>query len=195
VAGLGGSILGTFDASASVSIGGSLSASVGASLSLDVSLGAAVSLVGGFGLGLRLDPYLGYRFLVEIDGLIVAGFTEVSGLSAEIETTPYREGGVNDFQHHLVGPASFPPLVLKRGLTDFDNLWSWHEDVRHGKIERRNGSILLGGESLGHGLWRMNFTGAYPTKWTGPQLQARTAEVAVESVELVHQGLTKGLFG
>ena len=146
-------------------------------------------------LGARLDPYLGFRFLVEIEGLIVAGFSEVSGLAAEVETFPYREGGLNDFRHELPGPASFPRLVFRRGLTDFDNLWSWHEDVRRGTIDRRNGSIILGGESIEHGLWRWNFVGAYPARWVGPDLRAEAATVAVESLELVHQGLTKALFG
>lgn len=146
-------------------------------------------------LALRLDPYLAFRFLVEIEGLIVAGFSEVSGLSAEVEPFPYREGGLNEFQHQLPGPVTYPRLVLKRGLTDIDNLWSWHQDVRRGRIVRRNGSIILGGESIEHGLWRWNFVGAYPVKWSGPELRAESANVAVESLELVHRGITKGLFG
>ena len=77
-------------------------------------------------------------------------------------------------------------------MTDFDNLWSWHEDVRRGKIRRRSGSILIGGEVTFLQHWRINFYDAYPTKWIGPQLQAGAAEVAVESLELVHRGLTKG---
>ena len=144
---------------------------------------------------LRLDPYLAFRFLVEIEGLIVAGFTEVSGLGSEVTTTAYKEGGLNDYEHQLPGPATWPRLVLKRGLTDFDNLWRWHQDVRRGTIKRRNGSIILGGESIGHGIYRWNFVGAYPVKWTGPTLTAASATVAVEQVELVHRGITKGLFG
>ena len=62
-------------------------------------------------LALRLDPYLGFRFLVEIQGLIVAGFSEVGGLQAEIETFEYREGGLNDYAHHLPGPVRYPNLV------------------------------------------------------------------------------------
>jgi phage tail-like protein len=191
--GLGGSL--GVGGSVSGAIGGSVS--VGGSVSIGASLGAAASIglnVGLGALGLRMDPYLDFRFLVEIDGMIVAGFTDVTGLAAEIGTTPYKEGGCNAFEHHLPGPATFPPLVLKRGLTDFDNLWSWHEDVRNGRIQRRNGSILLGGEAITHGIWCWNFLGAYPVKWTGPELQAASATVAVESLELVHRGLTKGLF-
>jgi phage tail-like protein len=143
---------------------------------------------------LRLDPYLGYRFLVEIEGLIVGGFTDVDGLGAEVTTTPYKEGGLNDYEHQLPGPTTWPRLVLKRGLTDIDTLWSWHQDVRRGTIRRRNGSIVLGGESLAHGLHRWDFVGAYPVKWTGPTLSAGTASVAVEQVELVHRGIVRGSF-
>jgi phage tail-like protein len=145
-------------------------------------------------VALRLDPYLGFRFLVEIQGMIVAGFTEVSGLQAEIETFEYREGGLNDYAHQLPGPVRYPNLVLRRGLTDFDNLWSWHRDVTRGKVRRRNGSVILAGD-LGHLLWRWNFRGAYPVRWVGPELRAEAATVAVETLELSHQGISKGLFG
>jgi phage tail-like protein len=125
----------------------------------------------------------------------VAGFTEVSGLAAEIEPFAYREGGLNAYQHQLPGPASYPRLVLKRGLTDVDNLWGWQRDVARGRIVRRNGSIILGGAAGTVGPWRWNFTGAYPVKWTGPDLRADSATVAVESLELVHRGLMKASAG
>jgi phage tail-like protein len=145
----------------------------------------------------RLDPYLGFRFVVEIEGLIVAGFTDVSGLSAEVTPFVYKEGGVNEYEHQLPGPATWPRLVLKRGLTDVDDLWRWHEDVRRGRVVRRNGSVIIGAEpgSGGLGIYRWDFTGAYPVKWVGPELRAASATVAVESVELVHRGLVKGSAG
>jgi phage tail-like protein len=144
---------------------------------------------------LRLDPYLTFRFAVEIEGLLVAGFTEVSGLSAEVTPFAYKEGGLNEYEHQLPGPATWPRLVLRRGLTDSDNLWRWHQDVRRGTISRRNGSIILRGDSTGAGAYRWNFVGAYPVKWVGPELRAASATVAVESVELVHEGITTGLLG
>ena len=147
-------------------------------------------------IALRDDPYLAFRFLVEVEGLIVAGFSEVSGLEAEVEPFDYHEGGVNDHVHRLPGPATYPNLVLRRGLTDFDNLWSWHQDVRRGVIRRRNGSVLLYGDlAEGQALWRWNFVGAYPVRWVGPELRADAAAVAVETLELAHRGLSKGLFG
>ncbi len=144
-------------------------------------------------IGYRGDPYLGFRFLVEFDGLISFGFTEASGLSAQIQTTAYREGGCNGFEHQLAGPVTYPPLMLKRGLTFRDDLWRWHLDVCNGTIKRRNGSILLLGDAGVPSGWRWNFIGAYPANWEGPALKADSAAVAVESLELVHQGMTKGL--
>src|SRR5690348_3587241 len=79
--------------------------------------------------GIRLDPYLACNFVVEIEGLLVGGFAECSGLQVESETFPYREGGVNEYVHHFVGGAKHSPLLLKRGLSLIDGLWGWHQDV------------------------------------------------------------------
>ena len=100
----------------------------------------------------RVDPYLGFNFVVEIKGIQVAGFSEVSGLQVEIEVQDYREGGLNTYIHRLPGPARYPNnLVLKRGLAN-DLLWLWHQDVVNGLIERKNGSIILIDRSEEHTL-------------------------------------------
>lgn len=141
-------------------------------------------------VGQRKDPYLGFRFRVEIEGVQVGGFSEVSGLQVEVETEDYREGGANDFVHKLVGPTRYPAnLALKHGLMDTSTLWDWHQDVRNGRITRRNGSIILL-NSAGLEVRRWNFTGAHPVRWNGPELRATSADVAMESVELVHRGLS-----
>jgi len=143
-------------------------------------------------VGILSDPFLTYRFLVEIKGLIVGGFSEVTGLTAEIEVEDYREGGLNEYVHRLPGGAKYPAnLVFKKGLTYADHLWRWHREVRQGRVERRNGSILLF-NSLGVEAKRWNFEGAIPVRWVGPDLRASTAEVAVETLELAHQGLSTG---
>jgi phage tail-like protein len=142
--------------------------------------------------GRRVDPYAAFRFRVEIEGLVVGGFTEVAGLDMEIEVTSVREGGVNGFEHLLAGPARYPSrLALRRGLTDSDGFWRWCRDVARGKVERRNGSIVLLDEG-GADAWRWNFVDAFPVRWIGPALGAQAGWVAMESVELVHRGLTKG---
>ena len=139
-------------------------------------------------LAVRKDPFLAFNFLVEIQGLVVAGFTEVTGLQVEIEVESYREGGRNEYIHRLAGPALYPSnLVLKRGLTDIE-LWSWHQNAVRGAIERKNGSIVLL-DAVGVWLWRWNFVEAYPVKWIGPEFRASAPAVAVETLELVHRGI------
>jgi len=135
-------------------------------------------------------PYLSFRFLVEIQGLIVGGFSEVSGLNAETEVEIIEEGGVNDHVHRLPKKTKHPNLVLKRGITDSDALWKWHQDVANGKISRKSGYIILV-DSEGNEKWRWNFIEAYPVKWSGPELKAGSNSVAVESLELVHNGIKK----
>ena len=142
-------------------------------------------------LGTTSDPFMSFNFVVEIEGLVVGGFSEVTGLQVEVQTEEYQEGGLNEYVHKLPGPARYPQnLVLKHGLTDADTMWSWHQDVRNGIVHRKNGSIVLL-NSAGEERWRWNFVGAYPMRWSGPELRAGTAEVAVETVELVHRGLAK----
>ena len=132
-------------------------------------------------VGERKDPYLSFRFLVEIQGLIVGGFSEVSGLQAETETEEIQEGGVNDYVHKLLKITKYPNITLKRGITDSDALWNWHQDIANGQINRKNGFIiLLDGE--GNEKWRCFFEHAYPVKWTGPELRADSNTVAVESI-------------
>ena len=142
-------------------------------------------------VGDRTDPYLAFNFLVEIEGLVVGGFTEVTGLQVEVEVQDYREGGLNDYIHRLPGPTRYPSnLVLKQGLSDAETLWNWHREVAQGTIRRKNGSIILL-DSAGEETCRWDFFEAYPMRWVGPSLNAGTAAVAVETLELVHNGLTK----
>ena len=141
-------------------------------------------------VGDRVDPYLSFHFLVEIEGLVIGGFNEVTGLTVEVEIEEYREGGLNAYIHKLAGPVRYPNnLVLKHGLTDSDTLWNWHQDVASGNIQRKNGSIILL-DSAGEEQWRWNFVDAYPVRWVGPDLRAGSAEVAIETLELVHRGLS-----
>lgn len=159
---------------------------INANLGLNAALSAATNL-----LGIRNDPYMAFNFLLEIEGLIVGGFSDVTGLQVETEVQDYREGGLNEYIHKLPGPARYPQnLTLKRGLTDIETLWSWHQDVVEGIIERKNGSLYLLDRQRLPVMW-WNFLDAYPVKWTGPEFRAGNAAVAVETVELVHQGIVK----
>lgn len=140
-------------------------------------------------VGERTDPFLDARFLVEIDSLVVAGFSEVSGLEVELGTEEYAEGGVNTYIHSLPTRFGYPNLVLERGMTDSRALWQWVEDALNGRIERKNGRVILL-DSVGQERWGWEFHEAYPIKWTGPELDADQASVAVEALELTHNGIT-----
>jgi phage tail-like protein len=153
---------------------------------LPVGVNAAFALSGA-----RLDPYLGYNFLVEVDGVLVGGFREVRGLEASIEVKEYAEGGENGYMHKLPGETRFPNLVLSRGLTDLDTMWVWFNDVSQGIIKRQNISILLMDQERLPAMW-WNIRDALPIKWAGPELNAAGGtEVATESIELIHRGITK----
>ncbi|MBD2846102.1 phage tail protein [Paenibacillus sp. IB182496] len=138
---------------------------------------------------MRSDAVSGsFRFWVELDGMLVGGFTEVSGLSSETELEEYREGGVNGYVHRFPKSTSFGTIALKRGLSGSSELWDWYQQVASGTVVRKSGSIILQHYD-GDELCRWNFFEAYPTKWIGPELNAAQSDIAVESIELVHNGI------
>lgn len=141
-------------------------------------------------LGVRLDPFPAFNFLVEVEGILTGAFSECSGLSVETEFLEYPEGGNNGFTHRFAGRTKYPPLVLKHGITPIDGLWSWHQDVVSGSFTRHNGTIYLLEKSHLPVMW-WDFTDAFPLKWTGPQLVAQSSAIAFESIELSHNGLSK----
>jgi phage tail-like protein len=140
------------------------------------------------------DPYAAFRFNAVIDfggdSRVVSGFNEITGLAFETEVQTFREGGENTHEQQLAGPTKFPSrLILKRGLADGEALWSWYQDVMRHSIVRRNIAIVLLQSDADKEKWRWVFRDACPVKWSGPEFRAGTAEVAFESIEMVHKGL------
>jgi phage tail-like protein len=141
------------------------------------------------GLGVRVDPYASSSFHVEIDGLLIGGFSEVSGLEVETDVLDYAEGGLNDRVHNLPGQSrQAGNIVLRRGMTDSDTLFRWHADTVAGNVDRRNGAILLLEGWLE--AWRWDFLRGYPVRWTGPDLRAGADGVAIEELEIAHDGIS-----
>lgn len=141
--------------------------------------------------GRRLDPYLGYNFLVEIGGLLTGGFSRVSGLECNLQVEQYQEGGVNDYTHQFPSQVTYPNLVLSHGMTDLNGLWHWFDAAASGVVLRLNGTVMMLGNDRLPVMW-WNFKNAYPIRWVGPDLDASNAStVMVEQLELVHQGVTK----
>jgi len=138
--------------------------------------------------GQRIDPYANFNFLVEIDGIARAAFHEVSGFDSTVEVIEHREGGDNTTTRKLPGMTKHSNIVLKYGLADDTDLYNWHRDVVNGKVQRRNGSIVLL-DRAGQERRRWNFVNAWPTKWDGPDFNAEGNDIAIETLELAHEGV------
>ena len=137
--------------------------------------------------GTRVDPYRNFNFLVEIDGISQGRFAECSGFGASNDPIEYREGGDNRTVRKLPGMTKYPNIVLKWGLTDSDELYKWWKSIMNGKVDRRNGSIILL-DTEGNEKVRWNFFNAWPTKWDGPDFNAKGNDVAIETLELANEG-------
>ena len=138
----------------------------------------------------RVDPYRSFNFLVEIDGITQAGFQECSGLDSQTASIDFRLGDDPMHVRKLTGLNTFSAISLKRGVTDSDELWKWRQTVVDGKTERRNGSIVLLDEKGAEKL-RWNFSNAWPSKWTGPSFNSTGNSIAVESLEIMHEEITR----
>lgn len=137
----------------------------------------------------RIDPYGQFNFLVEIDGVIQAGFSEASGLSTDTNIIEYREGNEqHGTTRKLPGLMKYANIVLKRGYTANKALWNWRKKVIDGRTQRASGSIILLDEARQPAL-RWNFREGWPSKWEGPGLNGKTSEVAIETMEIAHEGL------
>lgn len=146
---------------------------------------------------LRDDPYPALHFQVVIagvfdDGKSVRGsFSEVSGLGVEVAPIEYRNGSEDGTVRKMPGLQKFTNIALKRGVIGDLAFWSWIKSVMDGQVQRANGTITLLDES-GQPVMTWKFRRAWPCKWTGPTLNASKNEVAIETLELCHEGLEVG---
>jgi phage tail-like protein len=129
----------------------------------------------------RQDPYKNYRFLLEIDGIIQAGFSECSGFGSEVQVIEYREGGDPTTARKLPGMSKYPDITLKWGITDSRELYDWHLNAVKGQTQRKNGSIVLLDDG-GQEKIRWNFFNAWPSKYTGPSLNAKGNDIAIDTL-------------
>jgi phage tail-like protein len=135
----------------------------------------------------RNDPYGRFNFLLDIDGTVKAGFSEVSGLTTETEIIEYREGADKGPTRKLPGLTKFSNITLKRGLTNDRSLWDWRKTVIDGATQRANVTLTLLDESRQPVVvWKIR--NAWPSKWEGPALNAKSSDVAIETLELAHEG-------
>jgi phage tail-like protein len=137
----------------------------------------------------RDDPYLNFNFRVEIDGVAIAGFSEADLPAGRIEAVAYREGTDKASAARLLpGRVEWEPVVLRRGFTGDPALFQWWGGVLQGNVARRNVSIVLLDEQRDE-VARWLVRRAWPQKWDGPDLRGLGNEVAIETLELAHEGV------
>jgi phage tail-like protein len=139
--------------------------------------------------GTRNDPLKSFSFLVEIDGVASAGFASVSGLAAEAEVIEYREGADKlTSSRKLPGRVEYPNVTLRRGLTTNRDLWEWWKTVRDGTLQRRSVTITLLNDAR-EPVLRWSLREAWIAGIEFSELDASKNEVAIETIELAHEGL------
>jgi phage tail-like protein len=161
----------------------------------------------------RRDPLLAYNFQVSLldskdnEGVglgtialstggmrTMAAFSEVSGLEASMEVEEYQAGGFNDATLKFPGRVKWSNLVMRRGLLakrdplDKSDLWTWYEAYLDGHGVRKDGIIVLLDEQRKPKLtW--SFKRGLPLKWSGPAMNAQQSQVAIETIEIAHEGI------
>jgi phage tail-like protein len=134
--------------------------------------------------GQRVDPWRNFNFLVEIDGITQASFTECSGLESTTEVIETRSGGDSTTVYKLPGKTSYADITLKWGITSSLELMTWRLNVINGVIQRQNGSVVLYDLTNQIEVARWDFFAAWPTKWDGPSLNAKGNDIAIDTLVL-----------
>jgi phage tail-like protein len=139
------------------------------------------------------DPLAGFNFLLESGGVLRAGFSEITGLNSESDVIEYRTGADDPTNRKIAGMRKYGNITLKGGLAagaDHD-LVTWRQSVEKGDIQRLNVSIIIQDEMKVEQV-RFNLANAWPSKWVGPDLKAGASEMAIEQLEIAHEGVTLG---
>jgi phage tail-like protein len=153
-------------------------------------------------VGIRNDPVLAYNFLIAfvdsssllglaaaaVQSAVAGGFSECGGLESSLQVEEYREGGRNGGVLKFPTRVTWGNLTLKRGLTADSDLWEWYDGFVQGRGRRRDGLIVLQNDlHLPVAIWQ--FRRGLPVKWTGPAMNAGQNAVALETLEIAHEGL------
>lgn len=138
-----------------------------------------------------MDPVVGSWFGVEFQGQIVGAFQECTGLGSQNEVVEYKASGPRGeyIIKKVPGRMTWNNITLKRGITDAMDMWQWRSIIEEGRVEeaRKNGSIVMFNTS-GEEIARWDFVSAWPNKLTGPTANGAANQVAIEEMEITHEG-------
>jgi phage tail-like protein len=139
------------------------------------------------------DVLAGYAFQIEVDGVTIAQFQEVSGISSEVQVIEQRSNMPKGLPvvKKTPGAIKHGDIQLKRGHTDSTHLQDWIKTVMQGNISqaRKNGSVVIYDYERGE-VARYNFVNAWPSKWSLGTLKAGSNDILLEEVTIAHEGLT-----
>lgn len=150
----------------------------------------------------KQNPVLGFNFTISLvetasAGALVqatvglppqGGFSECSGLEVTISPESYPEGGNNGTLLKFTNRAAWSNIRLKHGIVTAADLWRWHLDYIEGNGKRRDGVIVLQDE-VGNSVRTWRFRRGLPVRWAGGPFNALQAQVAIEEIEIAHEGL------
>jgi len=140
--------------------------------------------------GTEIDPFRAYNFKLIVPGVAEAHFTECSGLAARVTPITYKEGGTTQ-PHRIPGPVDFAEVTLRYGLTSSRQMWDWFLTAMTGKVQRQNVSIVVLDPDGVTPRVQWDLIRAWATEWRGAPLDALCAEIAIETVSLVYEGLDR----
>ena len=135
-------------------------------------------------------PHGKFRYKVEIDGLEAGGFSEASGFDASIDVIEYREGDMVQTPMKVPGLKKYGNITLKQGVADSMVMYEWMIAGVEGEVERKTITITIRDETeTAAASWQV--INAWPTKYTAPDFNATSSEIAIETMEIAHEGMTR----
>jgi len=141
--------------------------------------------------GAYVDPFRAFNFRLDVAGVAEGHFTEVSGLEAQVTPIAYREAGNSQVVHYVPGRTEYGAIVLRYGLTRSRELYDWFKSGIDGKVQKKHISIVLLEADGQAEAMRWDLENAWVTQWRGAVLDAQSQEVAIESLTLVCETLTR----
>lgn len=130
-----------------------------------------------------------FNFLLEIEGVTQGPVTYVSGLTARTDVVSFKDGK-DTMVRHRPGRSRSDNIVIRRGYNNTDELFSWYEKVRDGKVERRSGSVIIAGDDASE-ITRFNFFEAWPCRWSLLTLDGDDSAALEEELEIVVERIEK----